>query len=100
MGPQSRHRRGEAAGTAAGRRARHRAPTQTDVAMLHHAPALRVYRGLLWLYPAEFRDHFEREMCRTLADLLRERPSAAAILPLYLGVLIDAPKEHYHMIRQ
>lgn len=68
--------------------------------MSRNAPAVQIYRGLLSLYPAEFRDHFEREMCRTLADLLRERPGVAGILPLYLGVLIDAPKEHYQMIRQ
>ena len=36
--------------------------------MRDRAPALRVYRGLLWLYPAEFRDHFAGEMCRALAD--------------------------------
>ena len=26
-----------------------------------------------------FRDHFEREMCRVLADLLREKPAIAAL---------------------
>jgi len=61
---------------------------------------LRLYRGLLWLYPPEFRDHFEREICRTFADVCRDGGGLAAMLPLYLGVLIDAPKEHLHMIRQ
>jgi putative ABC transport system permease protein len=64
------------------------------------ATALRLYRGFLWLYPAEFRDHFGGEMCRTLADCLREGPGACAVLRLYTGLLMDAPKEHYHMIRQ
>jgi hypothetical protein len=68
--------------------------------MSRHAPALRLYRGLLWLYPAEFRDHFEREICRTFADLRRENAGLAALVPLYLGIFIDAPKEHIHMIRQ
>ena len=68
--------------------------------MRDQAPALRVYRGLLWLYPAEFRDHFAGEMCRALADCLRQRPDPVEVLWLYLGVLIDAPKERYHMIRQ
>jgi putative ABC transport system permease protein len=68
--------------------------------MRPHAPALRLYRGLLWLYPAEFRDHFAGEMCRVVADRLGEGPGVAGLLDLYLGVLIDAPREHYHMIRQ
>lgn len=61
---------------------------------------MRLYRGLLWLYPAEFRDHFAGEMCRALADCLRERPGSLAILTLYLGIFFDAPRERYHMIRQ
>jgi len=68
--------------------------------MQHDAPALRLYRGLLWLYPSEFRDHFAGEMCRALADNLRDRPGPAAVFSMYAGVLLDAPKEHYHMIRQ
>ena len=68
--------------------------------MRQDAPALRLYRGLLWLYPAEFRDHFAGEMCRALADCLRERPGPLAILTLYLGIFFDAPRERYHMIRQ
>jgi len=68
--------------------------------MRDRAAALRLYRGLLWLYPAEFRDHFAGEMCRTLADCLRQSPDPLTVLWLYLGVLIDAPKERYHMIRQ
>jgi hypothetical protein len=63
-------------------------------------PALRLYRGLLCLYPAEFREHFAGEMCRALADRLRDGPGAAELLAMYFGVLIDAPREHYHMIRQ
>src|SRR3954467_10450571 len=68
--------------------------------MPQESTALSVYRGLLWLYPAEFRDHFAREICLVAAKRLREQPGIAAKLALYLGVLIDAPKEHYHMIRQ
>jgi hypothetical protein len=60
--------------------------------MSRSVPAIRFYRGLLWLYPAEFRDHFEREMCRTFADIWRENDGIAALLPLFLGLLIDAPK--------
>jgi hypothetical protein len=68
--------------------------------MTRTAPALRLYRGLLGLYPAEFRDHFAHEMTRTFVDVLRDRPTPADLLSLYFGVLIDAAKEHCHMIRQ
>ena len=68
--------------------------------MPHEAPSLRLYRGLLALYPTEFRDHFSGEMCRAMSDCLRDRPGIPAILSLYLGIFLDAPKEHYHMIRQ
>jgi hypothetical protein len=50
--------------------------------MRQPAPSLRLYRGLLWLYPAEFRDHFAGEMCRALADSLRERPPLLVLLSL------------------
>jgi hypothetical protein len=68
--------------------------------MQHEAPALRLFRGLLWLYPSEFRDHFSREICFAFADRLREQPTLACILSMYWGVLTEAPKEHYHVIRQ
>ena len=68
--------------------------------MQHEAPALRLFRGLLWLYPSEFRDHFSREICFAFADRLREQPTLACILSMYWGVLSEAPKEHYHVIRQ
>ena len=68
--------------------------------MPHETPALVLFRGLLCLYPAEFRDHFSREICLVAARRLRERPGFAALASMYLGVLCDAPKEHYHMIRQ
>src|SRR3954452_11111772 len=68
--------------------------------MRYEAPPLRLYRGLLWLYPAEFRDHFSREMCLMLADRLRDRPGLTEVLGLYFGVILDALKEHSHVIHQ
>ncbi len=68
--------------------------------MSRPVPALRLYRGLLCLYPAEFRDRFARDMCDAMADLLSDHPPATDILSAYFGVLIDALKEHYHVIRQ
>jgi putative ABC transport system permease protein len=68
--------------------------------MQRDAPVLRVFRGLLWLYPPEFRAEFAREICFTFTDRLREEPTFACALSMYWGVLTGAPKEHYHMLRQ
>jgi putative ABC transport system permease protein len=66
--------------------------------------ALRLYRGLLFLYPAEFRDEYARELCLALDDRCREHQSAPGLLLVWvhaaLGVFFEAPKEHYHMIIQ
>src|SRR5580658_2976000 len=66
--------------------------------------AIRLYRGLLWLYPLEFREHFTQEVCLLLADNLHAQSSGLRRLTVWLaavaGVLLDAPREHYHMIRQ
>jgi len=67
--------------------------------MQHDATALRLFRCLLWLYPSEFRDHFSREICFVFTDRLREQPTLACLLSMYWGVLSEAPREHYHMIR-
>jgi putative ABC transport system permease protein len=72
--------------------------------MARDAAAIRVYRGLLWLYPAEFREHFSQEICLLLADRLRAQGGEGSRLAVWLAaagaVLIDAPKEHCYMIRQ
>ena len=65
---------------------------------------MRLYRGLLWLYPVEFRDHFSREVCLLLADSLESRTNNLQRFAVWLAaagaVLVDAPREHCHMIRQ
>src|SRR5215471_19867395 len=68
--------------------------------MTRQASALRVFRGLLWLYPPEFRTEFSREICFVFTDRLSEEPTLACLLSMYWGVLTEAPREHYHMIRQ
>src|SRR5215467_12842764 len=68
--------------------------------MHRDATALRLFRCLLWLYPSEFRDHFSREICFAFADRLREQPTIGCLLSMYWGVLTEAPREHYQMIRQ
>src|SRR5580698_3755914 len=72
--------------------------------MSRDASAIRLFRGLLWLYPLEFREHFSQEICLLLADNLHAQASGARRLAVWLAaaaaVFIDAPREHYHMIRQ
>ncbi len=71
--------------------------------MSHDVP-IRLYRGLLWLYPLEFREHFSQEICLLLSDNLRAQPTAPRRLAVWLAaaaaILTGAPREHYHMIRQ
>ena len=67
---------------------------------MRREPALRLFRSLLWLYPSEFREHFGREICFAFSDRLRDRPTLACLLPMYCGVLTEAPRERSHVIRQ
>ena len=66
--------------------------------------ALRLFRGFLWLYPAEFRHEYGRELCLVFVDRWRAGRSWTALLEVWLeavaGVLVEAPKEHWHMILQ
>src|SRR5947209_6950860 len=66
--------------------------------------AVRLYRVLLRLYPAEFREEYGRELCLVLQDRRREQRSRAGLLLVWLyavwGVLREAPKEHCHVIFQ
>lgn len=68
------------------------------------AGVLRLYRGLLFLYPAPFREEYGRELCLVFADRCREKRSgaeqAAVWLQAVIGILTEAPREHYHMIVQ
>ena len=59
---------------------------------------LRLYRGCLSLYPAEFRDEYARELCLTFADRWREERSPRVWLEGLSGILQEAPKEHLHVI--
>ena len=65
---------------------------------------IRLFRTLLCLYPAEFRDHFGREMCLVLSDRLGERHGFAGNVAICAGAAVDvltgAPREHFQMIRQ
>ena len=65
---------------------------------------VRLYRGLLILYPAEFRNEYGRELCLALVDRCREQRSRLGVFLVWmqaaLGVLAEAPKEHYHVMTQ
>src|SRR5262249_45460341 len=67
-----------------------------------HESSLHVYRWLLRLYPAQFRQEFEGEILRTYRnELLRER-SALGRLTYFLraaaGIVWNSPKEHGEML--
>jgi putative ABC transport system permease protein len=68
------------------------------------AAALRAYRGLMFLYPAEFRGEYARELCLAFDDRCRSARSAFDIAAIWIhsafGVLTEAPKEHFHVIIQ
>jgi putative ABC transport system permease protein len=65
---------------------------------------LRLYRGLLIFYPAEFRDEYSRELCLALVDRCREQRSPLGLLAVWIhaafGILSEAPKEHGHLMIQ
>jgi putative ABC transport system permease protein len=68
------------------------------------AEVLRLYRGILWLYPAEFRAEYGRELCLVFKDRWREERSLSRLLLVWfhavLGILTEAPREHCQMIMQ
>ena len=63
---------------------------------------LPAFRFLLWLYPGEFRDEYDREMTRVLSDRYRAATTfwerASILLEALTGVLLHAPQEHFFMM--
>jgi putative ABC transport system permease protein len=66
--------------------------------------AVRWYRRLLHLYPAEYRETYGRELCLVLSDRRRDESSLAGRLAVWIhaavGVLVDAPRQHGHALAQ
>ena len=58
----------------------------------------RLYRALLRLYPAEFRDEYGREMSEVARDLSARRPRARVWIDLLGDLLRTAPREHAHVL--
>src|SRR5438067_1279876 len=74
------------------RRARRRSPSNTADAM--H----RLYRALLRLYPAEFRDEYGREMAQMVRDRIAREPRSRLWIDLLRDLMRTAPKEHAHVL--
>jgi len=70
----------------------------------HEERSARVFRALLALYPAAFRDEYRRELTLVFIDRYRDAASpwdrARLFLDALVGILAEAPKEHYRMILQ
>src|SRR5688572_5685074 len=62
------------------------------------------FRTLLALYPRPFREEYGREMTLVFTDRVRRASGPAERtfiwLESILGVLTEAPKEHWHMLLQ
>lgn len=69
--------------------------------------AIGVYRMLLWCYPAPFRHEYGAEMVWAFAEQVREarqrggwRAETSIWLHTILDLLLTAPREHCHVIKQ
>ena len=60
----------------------------------------RLYRGLLFSYPAEFRHAYEREMVALFQNRFACENRFLLWLELVADIAITAPKEHYHVLLQ
>ena len=66
--------------------------------------SVRMFRALLTLYPAAFRDEYRRELVLAFVDADRGSAGAWDRVRLWLtalmGVLVEAPREHARMVLQ
>ncbi|MDR3702183.1 MAG: ABC transporter permease [Candidatus Sulfopaludibacter sp.] len=60
--------------------------------------ALKTYRALLFLYPAEFRNEFREEMERLFAMRLASESRVRVWLETLADVAFTAPREHLHIL--
>ena len=65
---------------------------------------MRLYRALLYLYPASFRAEYAEEMCAIFARRRGDTSGARAVLGLWMetsyDVLVNAPQAHWDILRQ
>src|SRR5438105_7885967 len=60
--------------------------------------ALRAYRALLFVYPAEFRHEYGAEMESLFAMRLGTEPHLRLWLEILADVAFTAPREHLHIL--
>ncbi len=69
-----------------------------------HTTAKRLYRTLLLVYPAAFRDEYADELSLVFVDRYREARSMAQAVQVWgesiWGILQEAPREHFHLVVQ
>jgi putative ABC transport system permease protein len=68
--------------------------------MTRHTPGERWYRGLLRLYPRDFRDEFGREMAQLYRDRGHEERWWSLWYSLVVDLLRTAPSEHLSVLTQ
>jgi hypothetical protein len=68
---------------------------------------VRIFKTLLWCFPAQFRHEYGAEMVRAFRQDLRDarrrsgrRAEAAIWLQSISDIFTTAPQEHYHVIQQ
>ncbi|MGJ5819966.1 ABC transporter permease [Paludibaculum fermentans] len=70
----------------------------------HQKPDNALFRALLWLYPAEFRDEYGREMSMVFSDRYCSASTSGARFRIWFealtGVLMEAPREQFSALSQ
>src|SRR5579871_3702935 len=61
-------------------------------------PAVRIYRVLLFAYPAEFRHEYAAEMEQLFARRLESEPRLRVWLDTFRDIADTAPREHMHIL--
>ena len=59
----------------------------------------RIFRALLFAYPAEFRHEYGSELELVFAEKLQNEPKARVWFAVLRDLLIAAPKEHLHILK-
>lgn len=59
----------------------------------------KIFRTLLFVYPAEFRHEYGSEMEQVFADRLQSEPAARVWLDALRDLTIAAPREHFHILK-
>jgi putative ABC transport system permease protein len=60
--------------------------------------AVRIYRALLFAYPAEFRHEYGSQMEQLFEDRLQSEPGLRVWLDTLADVAFSAPREHFHIL--